>query len=387
MLDDARDAAGVKRAQFFAPRKGCQESSVLLNRWARPIHDVVEVRRHLEQLLELVVQLAEQVVDRPITDEHDLDVEGNRFRIQRNRTDQAERLTKGFDVDFAGAQHSLQPFPGVRLHEHLACIDNQIAAIRFVQRARLDHREVGDQRAHLGLMFDTSDEIGKSRVVLIDHRRAVLPAMVNKDIDLVAAQKGHLLLPIRRNQSGKHWRGFLRWTKLIRMFDDVGLNSLQIADDLRQRIILAPDLVHQLADRAHHHFAVELLDLLLHIAAPTWHLLDHAVEIILQFGHSRFDRRPLFSAQLLIFLGFDHLTRLHRREREPGRRAHQPDIRTLGFLVEGLKFLFLAFLQALFDLLASRTIFIALQRRRHRVGELFDKLVHVVSELCGGPGG
>ena len=48
-------------------------------------------------------------------------------------------------TDLAGLKRALQRFPGERRQQQLASIDQQVAAVRLVQRAGLDQREIGGE--------------------------------------------------------------------------------------------------------------------------------------------------------------------------------------------------------------------------------------------------
>ena len=69
-----------------------------------------------------------------------------------------------------------------------AGVQEQVAAIGPMQSAGLDEREVGDERTHLGLVLDVTDEVGVARQARLHHRRALAAAVVHDQIDLVAPQ-------------------------------------------------------------------------------------------------------------------------------------------------------------------------------------------------------
>ena len=67
-------------------------------------------------------------------------------------------------------------------------VEDQIAAIGAVQRARHQQVEIGDEGAEAGEMLDPADQGLMGRVVLVDDRRAVLAAIVDETVDPVAAE-------------------------------------------------------------------------------------------------------------------------------------------------------------------------------------------------------
>ncbi len=65
------------------------------------IRGVVEVGGDLEELGELRVELAQQVVDHPLANQHHLHVQRDRLRLQGYRLHQPERLLQRLDPDLA----------------------------------------------------------------------------------------------------------------------------------------------------------------------------------------------------------------------------------------------------------------------------------------------
>ena len=72
----------------------------------------------------------------------------------------------------------------------LSASSDQVAAVGAVQRAGLDQREVGDQRAHLREVLDAADEVVVGGVVLVHDRRAAAAAVLDQHVHLVAPQRG-----------------------------------------------------------------------------------------------------------------------------------------------------------------------------------------------------
>ena len=135
---------------------------------ARPLDLLLEVGGHLEELGELGVELGEHVVEVALAEEHHLGLQGDRLRLERRGRGQAERLPDRLDPDHLRAQRPLQLVPGQRLQEQPPGVHDQVAAVRAVQRPRLDQREVGDEVAELRHVLDAAHEVGVGRVVLVD---------------------------------------------------------------------------------------------------------------------------------------------------------------------------------------------------------------------------
>ena len=91
------------------------------------------------------------------------------------------------DTDFARFEDAFQTVPGKRLHEYLRASRIKYPPLAYAEH-RLDHREIGDQSPHIGLVFDATDQV----VVVAsfeDDRSAFAFAIVDQQIDFVA-QKG-----------------------------------------------------------------------------------------------------------------------------------------------------------------------------------------------------
>ena len=54
-----------------------------------PVNVFGEIDRHFEQLAEIGIERAEQVIEHTVADQDDLDVERDRLRFERDRTDQS----------------------------------------------------------------------------------------------------------------------------------------------------------------------------------------------------------------------------------------------------------------------------------------------------------
>ena len=91
-------------------------------------------------------------------------------------------------MDVAGVERPLQRGPAVIAGQQLLRVEHEVAAVGAVQRAGHQEIEIGDQRAEPRQVLDPADQRLVRRVVLVDDRRAVLLAVVDDDVDLVAAK-------------------------------------------------------------------------------------------------------------------------------------------------------------------------------------------------------
>jgi hypothetical protein len=92
VLDHARDRAGREGTQRRFPRQCGKHSCVGKVASVGTIHTRLKVDGHLEQLAEVRIELVQEVIEQPVTHEDDLDVERNRFGVERHRADE----TQGF---------------------------------------------------------------------------------------------------------------------------------------------------------------------------------------------------------------------------------------------------------------------------------------------------
>ena len=194
LVDDARHGGRVERleAVLLDHRRDQPRVGIVVLR--RALDGVVEVRLHLEEPREVGIVGGQQIVELAIAEQHHLEVERDRLGIERLRRDQARHLGRLLDADLARLDGALQSLPGERRQEEPARIDQEIAAVGPVQRARLDQEEIRHQRAHLREVLDAADQVAVGRVVLLDDggaRRSILP-VCGHDVDLIAAEAGVL---------------------------------------------------------------------------------------------------------------------------------------------------------------------------------------------------
>ncbi len=173
-------------AQGFLAHQGSNQARIELLGFRVTVHPVIEIHSNLEQFVELGVKHGEQIIYVRLTEQDNLDIEGNRFRLQRDGTDQAHQLSQRFNADFLCLQCALQTFPGKWLHQHLVCIHHQIATVCTMQCTGADHGEISNQCTQFRPVFDPPYEIVVARVVFINNRRTIVLFMCNEGIDAVA---------------------------------------------------------------------------------------------------------------------------------------------------------------------------------------------------------
>ena len=131
----------------------------------------IEIGQHLEQLPEIRVGDAEELVEAAVADQHHLDVDRDRVGLEERRAEGGGELGRD-DLQHARPQAAQQHLPGAGLGKHVARLQNQEAAVCLEQRPPLD-RHVVCVRAALGheIALDLAEEIPE-RGRALDHDRA-----------------------------------------------------------------------------------------------------------------------------------------------------------------------------------------------------------------------
>lgn len=290
VLDHARHAGRGQRPQAGLAGQRRNHSGVGPVARLRAIHARFEVHRHLEQFPEVRVELIQQVVEEPVADQHDFDVQRNRLGIERHRADQAERLPDGFDPNRVRAQRTLEAFPRKRLEQHAPGVDEQVTAVGLVQRGRLDVREVGDEHPHVGHVFDAANQILKRRLVFIDDRRAGDPPVIVEHVHLIPAQRrlGGAGPGDQRVERARLLLTLFRPPEIVRVLDHVFLERGEIALHPGLALVRLLQLVDQRIDRRFRGGVFERPDLLVAVTLP----LRHFVQDLLEIAFEPFERGP-----------------------------------------------------------------------------------------------
>ena len=147
MLQQQRDAVARDRLEAVMRHDRRNQPSVQRLARGRAVDLVLEVGEHLEVLADLGIERHQQVVEQPTAEQNDLDVERDRVRLERHRAGQADETTDVLDPDLALAERALQRRPAERLHQQVAHVEQQEAAIGAMGGARLDLAEIRDQHA------------------------------------------------------------------------------------------------------------------------------------------------------------------------------------------------------------------------------------------------
>jgi hypothetical protein len=115
-------------------------------------------------LAELRVEGAEQQIQEAVAEQHHLDIERYRIRLEGDGARQADQTADVLDNDFAAPQHPLERRPAERFGQKIAGVEQEIAAVGAMNGACLDQAKVGDERALVGDMLDGADQIAERRM-------------------------------------------------------------------------------------------------------------------------------------------------------------------------------------------------------------------------------
>ncbi len=381
VFQQAGHRRAVERLQLVAAGNAGNELGIGLVGFVRPHHLILKVDHHLEQLAELGVILVQLVIEHAVAQQHHLHVERDRLRLQRDGTDKAVDLAQRLDGDIAGAQRPLQPLIGIGLLQQLARIQQQIAAVGLVQRARLNQRVVGNQRAHLRDVLHPAQQILVGGQLHVDHGRALLLAIVHQQIDLIVREVGLVgrASPHQRRQRVLLFR-LLCLQEAVHVFDDVLFHRRQVVGKLGQLAEAGAQLVEQRAHSKGRHFLLQLAYLLARLALPERRLAHDALQLLLQLLYLGLDPLLLLPRQLEELLRLNDLAVLHRGKGQPIRRLHQGNVALGGLGAQRLEGLFLPLAQLFFHAQPLNLVLLALEGgRQHRL-QLVHQMNHGVAE-------
>ena len=123
-------------------------------------------------------------------------------------------------------------------------------------------------------------------------------------------------------------------------------------------------------------------------ARVTWrHVVDGALQFLLQNGNGALQALLLRFRQLAVLLRVHHAVAVPGGEAESGRRAHQRDALVLGALADRAHPLLLSFAEFRLDLALLGAIFGGLERGRDSRPQILHQARHVLPEPGCPPGG
>jgi hypothetical protein len=168
-----------------------------------------------------------------------------------------------------GPKLPLERVPGERVVEHVYRVEQQKSSVRPVQRAGLDHAEVGDHRAEEGAVLDAAEQIVVSRIRLEDYWGARgLLMVLDQDVHGITIPDG-FMIEIGHDRFQRKIALPLRLLVIFIYFSHLGpdrsgvrdqviLNPVQIFHDPRLLAVFILTLANERGDGAARAFGVLL---------------------------------------------------------------------------------------------------------------------------------
>jgi len=388
-FDDVGYGLGGERAQVFTFRDRADQPGVVGNGLIAPIDRVLEVDGDFEQFGKVGVALEQRMIELAVAEQDDLGRERDGIGLQGLRAHDRHAVHGRFNRHGAGAQATFQHLPRIGLKQQSACVDQQISAVGQMQAAGADEREIGEQGAHLRLLFDAADEIANRRVVFDDNGGSGFGAIADQQVNPEAAQAriglggeighrhvGHNFFPFGD-------RGDAKQTGVA---DQFLCYRFDVCKHVRQIGEGAANVFDHVHDRQVGVFAVEFRHFLAAFAFPAGKAFEQNGKFILQ----RFELAGYHFA-LGIGQGIEvfwlHDTRLYNgSEGESDGRAQQGEVLGAGLFAQGLEGLLLGMVDAVDGGAAARLVFVAFEDGWDERLQFVDGLVHRVFELLGPAG-
>src|SRR5262249_49784074 len=124
----------------------------------------------------------------------DLQVQRDRFGVERRHGHRRELLADVLDSDLTGSELPLEGVPRERVAEYVYRVEQQKTPVRLVQRAGLDHAEVGDHGAEEGAVLDATEQIVVGGIRLEYYRRACCPrTILDQNVHGIAIPDGFMI--------------------------------------------------------------------------------------------------------------------------------------------------------------------------------------------------
>ena len=138
-----------------------------------PDHDRIEIRLHLEGLLEVRIVGIEEVVARRVSDHRDPHVDLDRLGLDRAGGEEVERV-KALDIDLLVLQRTLQGLPDARLRHRVEQIEDEKSPVGPKDAPGPDVQEIAPPVARtIDDLLDRAEEVPVVRARSPGSRAAV----------------------------------------------------------------------------------------------------------------------------------------------------------------------------------------------------------------------
>ena len=246
-----------------------------------------------------------------------------------------------------------------------------------MQRTRLDHGEVGLQRAHVLHVFDPAYQMRECREVLEDDRSTIAVRFArHHDVHGIPLKLRLLVMPGRGDGKVTVFVLLHLGKKQIGILDQVRADFSDIGLDHRGARKGRHDFSDRVLDSALYHLGVQFAHLAPSGALVFRHLLHDAFKVALNLLDIRLDRFLLVLRQLFELWWRNDIAILHRRNGEAHRGPQNGRAQVGGTLVECVQGCLLLLRIGLQDCLKPGLVLVALEQRRDIVCQVIDQILH-----------
>ena len=260
------------------------------------------------------------------------------------------------------------------------CIEYQVTTVRLQEHTTAHHPKVGQECAHLCAVFDLADQVWIARVWFIDHRRRNVGRVIHDQVDLVSRKEGGGI-------TLHEWqRGLRRFTKLLRVLDDVLLRRFEVVGNVRYIGVTGLEFPDQRVDRVRGDFLVERPNTFMLLLAQLRQAFDTCLQFFAQLLDCRLQLLTLFLRQGLEFLVVYDLAFAGGRKHVAGRRLQHGDVFLRRLFPDAPPELFDFLLGLGLDSFQLVAVIIVFEDGRNRYAHLFDQGIHIIPKLCSPAG-
>ena len=323
------------------------------------------------------------VFHRPDQDEFDFCV--HRLGLQRHGRHGHQRCARFFNLHAPAAQVAAHLFPGLRVGEQVAQVQQQKAAVGFQQAAGAHTRKVGHQHVFFGLVFDAAKQRVRDRVVFHDHRRAAQAAVVHHHIDLVAhqqlLQRGQALFVV-----------FVLHDEEFNVLQHVVQHPVEVVTELHRVLDLLfqadPDFLQLVVEQGLGHLTAQRGQAFVHHAGHGPGFVQKLRDLFAQLGFGLVHFGAAFARQAVGFRGGERVAAVaHEGEHQVALFAKQVKVARLGKCLQRRKGARFFALVGVFYALAFGLEVLAVQAQGHVALQRFAQLLHQLAQLAPLPGG
>ncbi len=252
-----------------------------------------------------------------------------------------------------------------------------------MERAPLDHGEIGDGRPHLELVLHPAEEVEVGRVVLEDAGGAVRPAVVHDHVHRVPHEIGLRLRHLHQHRHlGIGPRLLSRPLEIVEIRQHVLPDLVQVGVQLHVPLVFFPDLLESIPQDVQRRAALQVREGPLGLLVLVLHDADDVLEALLDLLAVLPHLLLLLVIEGLVLLFLDRLPRgVHRDDVVAVHRPVDLEAPGLGLLLELPEELLLHVLETLHDPVLLLVVLLGVEYFRDRDPQVGDQLGHVALEI------